>query len=450
MPQHPSPPPADRLTRIHRIWWAFACSIFGGLWLTAFVLHGFFAVTQQEALIHDETRRLFDGLLQREWKNQKIDREDRKYLVEVWLPQRLRSSRLNGAQIVETEQGKNYFRAAEGGHPPFSPIFRHFGPDRFDFEVLVFYPRAPRHPRPFRGFEQDGPPPPPPPSFKQNDLLALVRVPLFPVLRPLFRLYGLFLLVGSVFLASFAYSLRVTKKGIAQELAVAHAKANFTAMVSHELKTPVAVLRMYSEMLRDGLVSEGKRKEFYRTMALEAVRLQRLIENLLDLGKVQSGSRSFRLRPEALFGIVEESIALARSTFSSDVSILFEPPAGLPEILADREVAVQAIANVIHNALKYGRDLPVEVQARLVSPFLAIEVLDRGPGIPRDLREKVFEPYVRIGSEETRTSQGTGLGLALVKAYMEGHGGSVAVGERPGGGGVFTLNFRIAQKGEKE
>ncbi|MBM3271048.1 MAG: HAMP domain-containing histidine kinase [Candidatus Sericytochromatia bacterium] len=271
-----------------------------------------------------------------------------------------------------------------------------------------------------------------------------MNVPVWPVAAPtvwafLFILGGIGALAGGL-----AGALRVSLRALTREVELAKAKANFTAMVSHELRTPIAVLRMHAEALRDDLVVDrGKRHEFLDSMAQEALRLQRLIENLLDLGRVERGAKLYRLVPSDLAAIAHQAVAQARQAFGDAApEIEIEAAAGLPRALADPDAAQQAIANLVHNALKYGGDPPeVGVGISHGHGRVRVAVLDRGPGIPPEQRESVFDPYVRVGQEITRTSQGLGLGLALVRAYMRGQGGTVVLKDRPGGGSVFELDF---------
>jgi two-component system sensor histidine kinase KdpD len=172
----------------------------------------------------------------------------------------------------------------------------------------------------------------------------------------------------------------------------------------------------------------------------EAGRLQRLIENLLDLGKIERGARTYALAAHDLAALVEEAIAQATSAPPGPYELTRELTPGI-SIEADADAARQAIANLVHNALKYGGG-QLTVSTRRDGDWGVVDVADRGPGIPEGRRKAIFEPYVRLEDEARRESQGTGLGLALVKGYMDGQGGSVKVEPRPGGGSVFSLRFR--------
>lgn len=274
--------------------------------------------------------------------------------------------------------------------------------------------------------------------------------PIWPILFPTMQIYALVFGVGLLIFGGFGLSIQLTQRVLKQELELAQSKANFTAMVSHELKTPVATLRMYSEMLRDGLITDPKvRDEFFGTMVVEAKRLQRLIENILDLGKIEAGTKSAELTPLEVAALIKEGIQHAKEAYGSqEVHVDLDIEPDIPEILADWDLASQAIANLVHNAFKYGGSHPdILVRGMQRAGMVEIAVLDRGPGIPTEMHDCIFEPYRRLGNEETRTSQGTGLGLALVKACQHAQQGTVGIMNRPGGGAIFTLSFQPAPKG---
>lgn len=274
-----------------------------------------------------------------------------------------------------------------------------------------------------------------------------LKLDTFPGLQLLTRAYGLALAALALVMASFAAALFLAGRSVRHELALANARANFTAMVSHELKTPVAAIRLYGEILVNKLVDDpAKQDEYHQIIMDESARLQRLIENLLDLGKIERGARTYELAPQDANALVEEAIAQALAATPADADYrLIRELGAVPPIKADRDAARQALSNLVHNALKYGGKPPhVTVATRAEGNEVVVEIMDRGPGIPPERRQAIFEPYVRLEDEARRETQGTGLGLALVKGYMEGQGGSVGVGDRPGGGSTFTLRFPAA------
>jgi len=274
---------------------------------------------------------------------------------------------------------------------------------------------------------------------------VLISVDSGVIVKPVIRRYSAALLGGLLFLASFGGALYLAGRGVKKELELAQARTNFTSMVSHELKTPVAAIRLYAEILENQLVDDpGKVKEYHHIIGAEADRLKRLIENLLSLGNIERGSMTYRLSREDVNQMVEKAAQQASVGFpdAPPPELKLEP--GLPALMLDAEAAQQAIANLVHNAFKYGGGA-LTVTTRQADSEVLVEVADRGPGIPASKRKTIFEPYVRLESEATRNSQGTGLGLALVKGFVEGQGGRITVGDRPGGGAVFTVGFPIAK-----
>lgn len=288
------------------------------------------------------------------------------------------------------------------------------------------------------------------PDDPNNFHRVLVTVDNTPELVGILKRYLAILAGGILLLGSFAISLYLAGLGVRRELELAEARSNFTAMVSHELKTPVAAIRMYAEILENRLIEDpAKIAEYHRIIGTEAERLKRLVENLLDLGKIERGARTYHLASEDLNQLVQEALQHARAPWGNTMpSLRLDLCPELPPALVDRDATVQAISNLVHNALKYGGDPPeVTVATRSSGKWLVVEVMDRGPGIPASKRKAVFEPFVRLESEDMRTSQGTGLGLALVKGYVEGQGGTVQVQERPGGGSIFSVTFNRAGNG---
>jgi signal transduction histidine kinase len=238
---------------------------------------------------------------------------------------------------------------------------------------------------------------------------------------------------GALLMLLFGLAIRLAQRGLRRELEFAEARTRFTALVSHELRTPIAAIRMYMEILENGLVdAPGKIDEYHRIVSEEAGRLGKLVDDLLEMGRLERGAHAFKIEETDLNEVVREAAgAVGRLELAPDL-----PPARI-----DRTATRQVVANLVGNAIKYGGDpSAIEVRTRRASRGVAVEVCDRGPGIPPAQRKKVFEAYHRL-SEAPR---GVGLGLALVKGFVEGQGGTVEVSERPGGGSVFTVTLPSA------
>jgi signal transduction histidine kinase len=222
-------------------------------------------------------------------------------------------------------------------------------------------------------------------------------------------------------------------------LAYAERRGNFVAAVTHELRTPLTAIRMYAEMLRDGLVpSEAKRREYYGTITAESERLGRLIDNVLEFARLERGTREMRLAAGDAGAVVAEVAALLRPHAEREgFALRTEIEPALPPVRFERDALLQVLVNLVDNAIKYGRDAAVRevaIECRRSERGVAIAVRDRGPGVPSRHLARIFEPFHRGEDELTRTTQGTGLGLALVASLVERMGGAVRGANRPDGG----------------
>ena len=224
---------------------------------------------------------------------------------------------------------------------------------------------------------------------------------------------------------------------------------NFVAAVTHELRTPIASMRMYGEMLRDGWVSsEDKRADYYRRIVSEAQRLSGLVDRVLDKRRLEEGPPDptpTDLAEEVRH--VVEDLGLAEAP-----DLALDLPGDLPPVLATKVGLHAVLSNLVENARKYAPvDLeqpgaePILVRARAEGKRVLVEVLDRGPGIPESERRRVFDPFYRVGDEATRKAPGTGLGLHLVDQYARAMRGRIELSPRLGGGTRFTLSLRVAR-----
>lgn len=232
----------------------------------------------------------------------------------------------------------------------------------------------------------------------------------------------------------------------AREVRVAELKSNFVASVSHDLKTPLALIQLFAETLELGRVRTPDRaQEYYRIINGEAKKLTRLIENILDFSRMEAGLRPYRMEPADLGEIVTRVLARMETQFSQGHFVVnTEIAAGLPRVLADEGATEQAIENLLVNAIKYSGDArQIDVAARRAGDDVAVSVTDHGIGIPRREQGRIFRKFYRVQRELGGGPQGTGLGLAIVDHTMRGHGGYVRVSSEPHQGSTFTLHFPI-------
>lgn len=239
-----------------------------------------------------------------------------------------------------------------------------------------------------------------------------------------YALSALLLLVGGLGLYALYRMVEVA-------LRFSERRSQFAAAVSHELKTPLTAIRMYGEMLRDDLVpSEDKRHEYYRSITVESERLGRLINNVLEFSRLEKGTRELSLVAGRVEPVLEEIAELLRPHVEREgFELRVEADPDLPAVRFDRDGLVQVVFNLVDNALKYaraGEPRCIALRCEAIGGELRIGVRDSGPGVaPRQL-SRIFEPFYRPDPEPGRRSQGTGIGLALVRSLAEQMGARVS------------------------
>jgi signal transduction histidine kinase len=232
----------------------------------------------------------------------------------------------------------------------------------------------------------------------------------------------------------------------AREVRLAELKSNFVASVSHDLKTPLALIQLFAETLELGRVRTPERAaEYYRIINGEAKKLTRLIENILDFSRMEAGLRPYRTAPVDLGEVTREVVDRLQSQFEQGrFSVTTRVDPGLPAVLVDTGAVQQAIENVLANAMKYSREhRDIDVHVARAGQHVTVAITDHGIGIPRHLQRRIFRKFYRVDSGLGGGPQGTGLGLAIVDHTMRGHGGSIGLTSEPGQGSTFTLAFPI-------
>lgn len=228
-------------------------------------------------------------------------------------------------------------------------------------------------------------------------------------------------------------------------------KSELVANVSHELKTPLALIRMFGEMLQSGRVAnDEKRQQYLDIIVSESERLSALIENVLDFAKVERGREPYEL----VDGDVGDAVTRAANVYRyraerEGVALTVDVEAALPTVKLDERAIQLAVINLVDNALKYapGGDV-IALRAAREGGDVVVRVTDQGPGVPDDERERIFERFVRGASAknngEVKPVRGSGIGLALVKHIAEGHGGRAWVEAPPDRGSTFAIAIPIA------
>jgi signal transduction histidine kinase len=238
-----------------------------------------------------------------------------------------------------------------------------------------------------------------------------------------------------------------------REIAAAEAKSEFLAGVTHELKTPLASIRLYGEMLEEGRVAAEKRQEYVKTIGREAERLTQLVDRVLALARAEQGAGLTRSAETVSAGEVAAGTERAFRPAAEADGIRFAVEVGEPEtrLVADPASLVQAILDLLENARKYGLD-GGEVELRGYADRAArqycFEVLDRGPGLPPGDAERLFTMFARGEGDSVRGKVGLGIGLALSRKIVEAQGGTLGARNREGGGAVFKIELPLTTESQ--
>jgi two-component system sensor histidine kinase KdpD len=220
-------------------------------------------------------------------------------------------------------------------------------------------------------------------------------------------------------------------------------RAAILQSVSHDLRTPLSSIKAsVSSLLQHDIEWTDKdRGEFLATIDAEADRLNRVVGNLLDMSKLQSGAVQTSIRPVGL----EEVVAATLASLSGlpDV-VVVDVPETLPPVRVDPALLERALANIVSNAIAWSPEgEKVRIEAAEVVGRLHVRVIDRGPGIALAQRQRVFEPFQRLGDRSNDT--GAGLGLAIAKGFVEVLGGTITLDDTPGGGLTVTIELPIEE-----
>jgi len=220
-------------------------------------------------------------------------------------------------------------------------------------------------------------------------------------------------------------------------------RSQFVSSVTHELKTPLTNIRMYIEMLEQGIAATPEREQDYmRILGSESSRLARLINNVLELAKLEKKQRHFDLRQGQLDDVLAEVRTVMAHKLEQEGFQLQIQTDQMPAFAFDREVLIQVLINLMENSIKFGRTSPeksITIIAKTQDQLACIAVSDTGPGIPRRALNKVFDDFYRVDNKLTRATGGTGIGLALVKKFIVAMGGRVQAANNPDAGCTITL-----------
>lgn len=268
----------------------------------------------------------------------------------------------------------------------------------------------------------------------------------------------LWLAAGLILTATAAAGIGLVSawRAFRRQLQLAEMTSNFVSSVSHELRAPLASVRLMAESLDQGRVTDDeKRKGYFRLIVQECRRLSALVENVLDFSRIRQGRKQYESEPVDLPTLVRQTVGMMEPVAAEhQVRLTIAEPSSGAENLQpswDGQAVQQALVNLIDNAIKHspaGATVMVEYKAIVVpaGSSIHISVGDQGPGIPADEQQSIFEPFFRRGSELRRETRGIGIGLSIVKHVAEAHGGRVIVESTVGQGSRFVLELPFETK----
>ena len=241
----------------------------------------------------------------------------------------------------------------------------------------------------------------------------------------------------------------MTARVVRREVELGRIQNDFIAAVSHEFKSPIASIRLLMERITTGrLRTPESASEYYAAISREAVRLERLVNRLLEWQQIQAGHKRYSFSPASLTAIAVTAIEEMRPQAEAKGITLetsFEEP--LAKVSTDEAALTDAIENLIDNAIKYSPSgTKIAVSCTSTDHQACVEVRDQGVGISNDELPRIFDKFYRGRRGDRSNVQGTGLGLALVKATAEAHGGEVHVTSDPGVGSCFSVRLPIVSE----
>jgi signal transduction histidine kinase len=243
--------------------------------------------------------------------------------------------------------------------------------------------------------------------------------------------------------------LLLVYSNVRREVHLSRLKSDFVANVSHELKTPLALIRLFAETLELGRVpNEDKARQYYRVINKESQRLTQLINNILDFSRIEAGRKEYRFATADVAHIVHEVLEAYRfpieqQGFRLEVDVADD----VPELEVDKEALGQALINLVNNAIKYSpHEKYLNLTLARAGDRVLLSVSDHGIGVHKADQKKIFEKFYRAENSLVHETKGSGLGLSLVQHIMEAHGGSVELESAPGKGSTFTLVLPVKKR----
>ena len=248
-----------------------------------------------------------------------------------------------------------------------------------------------------------------------------------------------------LFAAVLLIGLAAIYRSARAEVELSQRRSKFVSSVTHELKTPLTNIRMYIEMLEQGIApSPEKEQAYFRILGSESARLARLINNVMEISRLEKKQRPLTLSSGRFEDVIEKVTAVMQEAVRQEGFVLKTELSVTSPFAYDAEVMIQVLINLIENSLKFGKK--ADFREILIAAYeepknVVIRVSDTGPGIPRHALKKVFDDFYRVEGPLTRSTGGTGIGLALVKKFVAAMGGTVSAANNAGPG--CTISIRL-------
>jgi signal transduction histidine kinase len=261
--------------------------------------------------------------------------------------------------------------------------------------------------------------------------------------RAQFKLYAWTALIAVIAICTIAAAAGLT---VSRQLKLHELKNNSVATVAHELRTPLASMRMLVDTLREGRCrTDEQRREYLDLIAAENLRLSRLTDNFLTHSRLTSGRQNLAPAPVAPRAIIDSAVSALRAKLGApgcDFTLDVVEP--LPEIIADRDAMITVLTNLLDNALKYtGEEKHIILRARATQDAISFVVSDNGVGLNRGDRRRIFEPFFQADQKLSRSREGCGLGLAIIRGIVDAHHGTIEVESEPGTGSAFVVTLPL-------
>jgi NtrC-family two-component system sensor histidine kinase KinB len=225
-------------------------------------------------------------------------------------------------------------------------------------------------------------------------------------------------------------------------------KSEFVMMASHELRTPLTSIGMSIKLLLEKTLEKlyGKEQQLLRAAHEDLQRLKNLVNNLLDLSKIEAGKMAMEFENISVYALCQNATSVLKTQIDAKgVNLILDLHPDLPNVKADANKIIWVLTNLISNALRYtDSNGQIRLSAERIAPYIHLSVIDNGPGIPFEVQSKIFDKFVQIKSD--KALGGSGLGLTICKEIIRAHGGTIWVDSTPGEGSTFTFTLPIVEK----